>query len=156
MPLKVLRPITPQTNTYAYMYEITSIVPGLYLSSLSAASNAEALGALQMTHILTILDFPVEFQGWSGKRLVIKLADAVDSDLLVKFDECVQFIERAIQGGGNVLVHCNQGLSRSVTVVAAYLIARHEMRAKEALRVIEKKRGWAFEPALFDAPRLRV
>ncbi|KAG9103337.1 hypothetical protein FRC07_010014, partial [Ceratobasidium sp. 392] len=141
MPFNLPRTITPQTNVYAHMNETTCIVPGLYLSSLTAARNADSLNGLRITHILTILDFPVEFQGWSGSRLVIKLSDGLESNLLVRFDESVEFIERGIRGGGNVLVHCMQGLSRSVTVAAAYLIARCGLGAKEALELLEKKKG---------------
>ncbi|KAG8762381.1 hypothetical protein FRC12_009062 [Ceratobasidium sp. 428] len=141
MPLKLPRIITPQTNVYAYMSEITNIVPGLYLSSLTAARNADSLNELQITHVLTILDFPVDFQGWSGSRLVIKISDGFESNLLVRFDECVEFIERGIRGGGNVLVHCMQGLSRSVTIVAAYLVAHCEMGTEEALKFLKEKRG---------------
>ncbi|KAG8745767.1 hypothetical protein FRC10_007028 [Ceratobasidium sp. 414] len=141
MPFNLPRIITPQTNVYAYINEITPIIPGLYHSSLTAARDADSLNTLRITHILTILDFPVDFQGWSGNRLVIKLSDGLESDLLAKFDECVEFIERGIRGGGNVLVHCMQGLSRSVTIVAAYLIARCGTRAEEALKLLKEKRG---------------
>jgi hypothetical protein len=141
MPFNIPRTITPHTNVYASLNEITPIVPGLHLSSLMAARNIQLLKDRQITHILTILDFPVDFEGWSGKRLVIKLSDTLKTDLLSRFDECVDFIEHAIREGGNVLVHCMQGLSRSVSVVAAYLIRCVGMSAREALGVVEQKRG---------------
>lgn len=143
MVLKNLAPraITPQTNVYAYISEITPIRPGLYLSSLMAARNPNSLADLRITHILTILDFPVSFSPWNGRRLVLRLTDGTDSDLLSRLDECVDFIESGIKGGGRVLVHCMQGLSRSVCVVVAFLVRVEGMGAQEGLKFVEEKRG---------------
>lgn len=35
------------------------------------------------------------------------------------------FIESAIEGGGSVLVHCSQGVSRSTAVAIAYMMWKH-------------------------------
>lgn len=144
MVLKNLAPrvITPQTNVYANISEITCILPGLYLSSLMAARNSTTLADLQITHIVTILDFPVSFSPWRGDRLVLNLADGTESDLLSRLDECVDFIQGGVKDGGKVLVHCMQGLSRSVCVVVGFLVRVEGMSAEEGLRIVAQKRGW--------------
>jgi protein-tyrosine phosphatase len=134
------RQITPQTNIYAHLSEITLILPNLYLSSLSAirSSNLVELG---VTHIVTILDFDVQFENWSGNRLVIKLLDGTQANLLDRLDECVEFVQNARSEGGKVVVHCMMGLSRSVCVVAACLIAELGVSVDKALNQIKEKRG---------------
>ena len=45
--------------------------------------------------------------------------------------------------GGKVLVHCYAGLSRSVTVIVAYLMQNERMLLDEALRFVKHKRPYA-------------
>ena len=48
-------------------------------------------------------------------------ADAVES-LEGELSSCVEFIYRGWSMGGSILVHCRMGISRSATVVAAFLM----------------------------------
>ena len=50
------------------------------------------------------------------KQHTIKVSDVPSTDLLREMPAAVDFIKRAIDGGGNVLVHCMAGISRSTTV----------------------------------------
>ncbi|VDM85139.1 unnamed protein product [Strongylus vulgaris] len=53
-------------------------------------------------------------------------------------------ISNAIQSGGNVLVHCEVGVSRSVTVVAAYVMQKYKFSPEKALEFIKKSRPIAY------------
>jgi dual specificity phosphatase 12 len=50
----------------------------------------------------------------------ISVEDIDYEDLLIHLPSACQFIHGALEEGGNVLVHCVQGISRSAAVVAAY------------------------------------
>ncbi|QRW16284.1 Tyrosine kinase family catalytic domain protein [Rhizoctonia solani] len=78
-----------------------------------------AQSSLPITHILSILDAPVDLPGFTGSRLVIVLSDSAESDLLSRLDECVE----------------------SVCVVAACVVADSGVRVGKALGVVKKKRG---------------
>ncbi|CAE6420880.1 unnamed protein product [Rhizoctonia solani] len=136
------RRMTPQTNTYATFSEVTPILPNVYLSSLSALQTCLAQSLLPVTHILSILDVPVDFPEFTGSRLVIALSDQAESDLLSRMDECVEYVQRARRDGGTVVVHCMMGLSRSVCIVAACVVLDLGVGVNKALRVVKKKRGW--------------
>jgi protein-tyrosine phosphatase len=71
---------------------------------------------------------------------IIEVTDEDSSHLLPHFDECVDFIQRAIADGGNILVHCLAGVSRSATIVAAYLMKVDGLGLDEALQHIRKRR----------------
>lgn len=113
---------------------------GLYLGSVGAALNKEALKSLNITHILIVARslspaFPAEF---TYKK--IEVLDSPDTDLVKHFGECFTFIDEGISTGGNVLVHCFAGRSRSVTVVLAYLMKKHKMSLESAMSLVRSKR----------------
>uniref|UniRef100_A0A0D9V1A3 Uncharacterized protein n=1 Tax=Leersia perrieri TaxID=77586 RepID=A0A0D9V1A3_9ORYZ len=113
---------------------------GLYLGSVGAALNKDALKSLNITHILIVARslnpaFPAEF---NYKK--IEVLDSPDIDLAKHFDECFSFIDESISTGGNVLVHCFAGRSRSVTIVVAYLMKKHQMSLENALSLVRSKR----------------
>ena len=49
------------------------------------------------------------------------------------FDEACEFIEVARKANSNILVHCTMGMSRSSTIVIAYLMKFKGMRLSEAM-----------------------
>eukprot|EP00978_Attheya_sp_CCMP212_P024580 scaffold77469_cov50-Attheya_sp.AAC.5 len=51
-----------------------------------------------------------------------------------------QFIERHVATGGSVLVHCQMGISRSSSIVIAYLIRYHQMTLDEAYEYVSRRR----------------
>jgi len=63
-------------------------------------------------------------------------SDAMNASL----EKIVQFIDSAIEHGGCALVHCAAGISRSSTVVLAYLVAKQHMSLFDAFRHIKTKR----------------
>uniref|UniRef100_A0ACD5U5I2 Uncharacterized protein n=1 Tax=Avena sativa TaxID=4498 RepID=A0ACD5U5I2_AVESA len=113
---------------------------GLYLGSVGAALNKDALKSLNITHILVVArslnpTFPAEF---TYKK--IEVLDSPDTDLVKHFGECFTFIDEGVCSGGNVLVHCFAGRSRSVTLVLAYLMNKHQMSLQSAMSLVRSKR----------------
>mmetsp|Transcript_1640 Transcript_1640/g.3529 ORF Transcript_1640/g.3529 Transcript_1640/m.3529 type:complete len:186 (+) Transcript_1640:3278-3835(+) len=119
------------------------IIPGLYLGSVAAAQSSYSLRSLGITHILTVADaIPPKFP----RRIEYKIVEVTDEEttaLLPYFDECVEFIQKAIADGGSVLVHCLAGVSRSATIVTAYLMKVEGMDLNQALKHIRQKRPLA-------------
>ena len=60
------------------------------------------------------------------RRLYLNIVDADDPDYISKenIDEALTFIEDGMRSGEKVLVHCNQGESRSPSIGLLYLAAR--------------------------------
>ena len=69
----------------------------------------------------------------------INVYDAPTSDLLIHADEVVKFISSGLCHG-NVLVHCQLGVSRSTTCVAFYLLRKAGMTLKDAMAILQEKR----------------
>ena len=63
-------------------------------------------------------------------------ADELNSQI----DNGVAFIDRARAANSSVLVHCVAGISRSSTIVIAYLMKREKMTLKDAYAYVKSKR----------------
>ncbi|THH16962.1 hypothetical protein EW146_g3755 [Bondarzewia mesenterica] len=121
------------------------IVPRLYLSDLTTACSVDTLERLGITHIVTVLDIEPPFPEpvLARKRLHISIADRPDAKLLPHLDDTTAFIRDALAENdeNKVLVHCFMGVSRSASVVCAYLIATRDMSATSAIAFVKSKRG---------------
>ena len=95
----------------------------------------------KITHILCAAGeleaaFPNEFT-----YKMIRGSDCPKFDLAKHFDEAADFIKKAIEKAGQVLVHCYAGVSRSTSCVIAYLIKHEGMNFHDALRLCRRGRS---------------
>ncbi|CAF4179134.1 unnamed protein product, partial [Adineta steineri] len=93
-----------------------------------------------ITHILNVATgiqnaFPQKYN-----YLNIELLDVPETNISKVFTQTNQFIEQALADHGCVLVHCNAGISRSASIVLAYLIGIHRMQYEEAYQLLRKAR----------------
>ncbi|KAK9736711.1 Dual specificity phosphatase, catalytic domain [Popillia japonica] len=122
---------------------IDIIAQNLYLGSLSAAKNIQTLTSCKITHILTIDTCPLPRHILELKHLTVKyvqLSDQPKEDLLSHFDNCISFIEDGLANGA-VLVHCYFGVSRSASVIIAYIMKKHNLSYYEAFEKVKSKRS---------------
>lgn len=61
-----------------------------------------------------------------------------------------RFIHDSIEAGEVVLVHCVQGVSRSATVVVAYLMEYQQMSMEEAVSLVKERHPVALKPFRFQ------
>lgn len=67
--------------------------------------------------------------------------DVEDDNLLGELPQAVEFITKALESGGRVLIHCAMGKSRSVTVAVAFLISKYpDLTPTAALEKIREAR----------------
>lgn len=67
--------------------------------------------------------------------------DTSQENIECVFHEVIEWVNEAVVGGGRVLVHCHQGVSRSVTLCMAYTMFLCNIRYEELLTSLKKARA---------------
>jgi len=72
--------------------------------------------------------------------IFLKAVDHKTYKLSQHFEETYEFIEKSRQRGEKVLCHCVAGISRSVSIVIAYLMRKHHWDLRSAFAFVVSKR----------------
>jgi protein-tyrosine phosphatase len=118
----------------------SSIIPGLYLGNVYNSADIDSLRSLRITHVLNVAAQCDCFFEEEIKYLHLKLYDSPRENIVKRFSECFKFIQEALDGGGNILVHCIEGVSRSASFVMAFIMHSHGIDYLEALTLVREKR----------------
>ncbi|ODM91974.1 Protein phosphatase Slingshot [Orchesella cincta] len=70
----------------------------------------------------------------------IPVIDNEETDLLRYFNDSYRFISQALKEDKNVLVHCKMGISRSATIVIAYVMKTRNWDLPRSLEHVKKRR----------------
>jgi len=129
----------PPSKLYHGLIEI---IPKLYLGNIYTVKEKDYLKSHSINYILNVtLDvdnfFPTDF---SYHNIAVK--DSEHSNIHQYFNEANHFIERSLnRNDGSVLVHCKGGVSRSPTIIMAYLIYRYKLPFKKALYYMQSRKS---------------
>ena len=119
----------------------TQILNWLYLGTFSSACDIQEL---KRNKIYYILNCAIECNNTKlteeFEELHLNIKDTEDFEIIEYFDEANDFINKCRLGGGNILVHCKFGISRSPSFIIAYLIKYNSFNLEEALSFVIKKR----------------
>jgi len=95
----------------------------LYHGDLGHAQNMNLLNELGIQHIINVCDLPLDKDIVEHFNVLwINVNDELCVDICQYFEKTNSFLHTCKQKGEKVLVHCQMGISRSSTVVLAYLI----------------------------------
>ena len=147
--LPSLEPVVASNTKYPYSQlrkpdEVgifTEIVPDIFLGDTKVAQNAKFYKEKGIKGVINCTtDLP--FHKFKMHQLRIAIEDTPNS--IDEFGKCLELALKFMDVHKPVLVHCYAGMSRSPSIVAAYLIKYHCMSPKESTQLILNKRPFAF------------
>ncbi|XP_050979765.1 dual specificity protein phosphatase 22-B [Labeo rohita] len=121
---------------------INKVLPDLYLGNFKDARDREQLARNNITHILSIHDTAAPMLQ-EMTYLCIPAADSPTQNLIQHFKQSIKFMHDSRLKGEGCLVHCLAGVSRSVTLVVAYVMTVTTLGWREALAAVKVARPCA-------------
>lgn len=113
----------------------------LWLGSLESACDRETMRVHNIKYIVTaVYDINPIFDDPDLWYLKVPVIDKPDANIAKHFKKAIEFIDEAIDKGSGVLVHCVYGISRSSTLICAYLIAKKKMTVSQAIKHVKDRR----------------
>jgi atypical dual specificity phosphatase len=121
---------------------VTEIVPRLFISDLTMAENPAVLASFGITHVLSVMPGFIALPSDPPlHHAQIPLEDLPFVELVAHLPGTTAFIANALRHhSARVLVHCGEGISRSPTIVCAYLIAQYGLTPAQAVQFVKSRR----------------
>ncbi|NXM23986.1 DS13B phosphatase, partial [Oxyruncus cristatus] len=128
---------------------VDEVWPNLYVGDLYVARDKAQLSRMGISHVVNAAagrfrintgpafynDLPVHYYG-------VEAEDNPNFDLSIHFYPVAHYIREALNSPrGKVLVHCAMGVSRSATLVLAFLMICEDMSLADAIRTVRSHRG---------------
>uniref|UniRef100_A0A0N5B7W8 protein-serine/threonine phosphatase n=1 Tax=Strongyloides papillosus TaxID=174720 RepID=A0A0N5B7W8_STREA len=123
-------------------FEIAQVTENIFLGSQDVAMDEVLLKTNNITHIINVsIDVPNYFPD-KFVYLSLKIYDRPDTNLNNYIPTINNFIKESLANFPNpkIFIHCNAGISRSVSVTIAYLILCCGLSYNEAYEKIKKVR----------------
>ena len=121
------------------------IIPGqLLVGDMDAAKDFITLKKHKVGGIITAREdlsaHPSLYMDHGIQVLHIPISDHENTNIGIYFPLAYQFIRQNIKQGNAVLVHCAAGISRSTSIVIAYIMRRKHKTPEQAINYVRSKR----------------
>lgn len=116
---------------------------GIYMGDIFVAKDTTRLKKENIKAVLTVASntyLKYNKEDISDHK-IIEAEDFETFNLSQFFNECLDFIETHLKKGNNVLVHCFAGVSRSATIVIAYLMKNNKWKLNDTIKYVKSKRN---------------
>ncbi|EAW14957.1 dual specificity protein phosphatase family protein [Aspergillus clavatus NRRL 1] len=152
----------------AFTARMRQIVPGLFLGNVEASFNGTLLRDNGINAVLSLTDARWEWWNTMTREAGIpeqrhkwvQCADSSTQDLLAHLDNICEFIDQmaspallssrslhiqhkyeepASDPPAAILIHCDVGISRSPTIIIAYLMRKYDMKREEITAFVRSK-----------------
>jgi hypothetical protein len=122
----------------------SEIVDRLWISDHASVCNLTSLQDRKIRYVVCCVLGVQPMFPQNLNYLKVPLIDKEEQDIHQYFDDVADYIDKILrETEWSVIVHCRCGVSRSVTLVCAYLIKYLGMKHDESISFVQKKRPCA-------------
>lgn len=138
------------------------IIGNIYLSSIELLNDVESLKQQKISHILSVVpgDIP-NTKDFHHEQISIN--DDDQSIILSHFQKSFEFINSCLYPNtnedqinvktphsGSILIHCHEGMSRSVSVLVGYLMKYYKLSLDQAIYAINRRKEIQINPWFYQ------
>lgn len=134
---------------YFYNTNAIEITSNVYIGNVKCSRNKVYLKFIGITNIIKIGKKLKEYYPNDFDYLGISIEDSRQENIFSFFHYTCDYIENVIANNGKVFVHCVGGISRSVSIICAYLIRSKRMSYEESFDLVKSKRNIAYPNSSF-------
>lgn len=116
------------------------IIDNIYLGSQKSGIDLNRLSELNIRYVLTLgKGMKANFDQIVYK--IVEIDDSLEQNLSDYVKEALDFISESQRNHSNILVHCVSGISRSASIVIAYMMNKYKMTYDQAYSQVKLKRA---------------
>ena len=116
---------------------INKITNKIYLGDIEGSTDFRYLKNENIHNVISIVNEPPQYpKEMKINHKSFKIEDRNTNNILKYFKECIEFIENA----DKVYIHCLFGISRSPTIVIAFLIWKTHFNFEDVYKFVKTRR----------------
>jgi|TARA_B110000305_G_C19003183_1_gene431395 protein-tyrosine phosphatase len=133
-------------------FSASDIIDNIYIGNVYDAHNIDRLNELNIKNVISAVTGFDNIYDDSFNHLSLNLIDNENQDIIHYFEITNHYLDNIIsknisssseKNKHKILIHCICGVSRSVTILLAYIIKKYNYTPKYALKIVQKKRNIA-------------
>ena len=137
-------------------YDPKEIIPGLWIGSQATSQDPKFMKKNRIELVVNCTrNIPNVMSNVQYASVPVDDADDEQKHFLKAVPLALIKMRAAMRRGAGVLVHCYAGISRSSSVVAAYLIKYHRLSTRDAILYIKRQKPETFSQGIVFMPALK-
>ena len=133
-------------------FSADNVIDNIYIGNIYDAHNTDKLNDLNIKNVISAVTGFDNIYDDSFNHLSLNLIDNEDQNIIHYFEITNHYIDNIISKNissssqynkNKILIHCICGVSRSVTILLAYIIKKYNYTPQYALKLVKKKRNIA-------------
>ena len=137
-------------------YAYCQVMENLFLGTFVAANSKLIFEKHKIQRVLTVGNYMEPAFPLECDYMIMKIHDSRNEDIYQFFDTTYDYIEKSLTAKVPIFVHCQEGISRSASIVLSYFIKKFKWTYIDALNFVLKKRDFINHNKSFEKQLIEI